>query len=387
QLSSSAYPDKEDLNRDNVIQTTEQYYEYTMPLQPGQLNVGGNSYITDKVTNTVNGDQVTWYQFRVPIRQPGRVQGNGGQPFGFKNIRFMRLYMTGWQQPVVLRMVQPQFVANQWRQYASRIVDPRIQVPGIGNATDADAFAVSTVSVEENGPSVASVSPTGAIPYIVPPNITRDVEYLEFWLMDPFIKGANSLPTQLNREGITTRLGTAYGDDTQGGNLILNLGNVSEDVLRDQGQHEFENGLPVPGDPAGTTSTTPFGVVTNQQFLLDAFNAAPGARASQDIGLDGLTDAGEQTQFGALPGYAGLADPSNDNFRHHLDPSYNTNSTQILGRYKDYDNYEGNSPENSQLSSSAYPDKEDLNRDNVIQTTEQYYEYTMPLQPGQLNVG
>ncbi|MGI4821588.1 MAG: cell surface protein SprA, partial [Janthinobacterium lividum] len=213
QLSSSAYPDKEDLNRDNVIQTTEQYYEYVMPLQPGQLNVGQN-YITDKVTNPVNGDQVTWYQFRVPIRQPGRVQGNGGQPFGFKNIRFMRLYMTGWQQPVVLRMVQPQFVANQWRQYASRIVDPRIQVPGIGNATDADAFAVSTVSVEENGPSIASVSPTGAIPYIVPPNITRDVEY-----------GSTAVSRQQNEQSLrltVTRLRDGYAKAAYK-NLATNL--------------------------------------------------------------------------------------------------------------------------------------------------------------------
>jgi cell surface protein SprA len=181
QLSSSAYPDKEDLNRDNVIQNTEQYYEYPIDLQPGRLTVGQN-YVTDKVTNTINGDQVSWYQFRIPIRQPQRVEGNNGQPFGFKNIRFMRLYLTGWEQPVVLRMVQPQFVANQWRQYLSRIVDPAIQVPGIGTATDADAFAISTVSVEENGPSAASATapgatPTGAIPYVVPPNITRDVEY------------------------------------------------------------------------------------------------------------------------------------------------------------------------------------------------------------------
>jgi len=216
-----------------------------------------------------------------------------------------------------------------------------------------------------------------------------NVEYLEFWMMDPFIKGKNGAVAAINTDPNNRNPANPidYVDDAQGGDLVLNLGNVSEDVLRDQGQHEFENGLPVPGDPAGTTSPTVFGVVTNQQFLLDAFNATPGARASQDIGLDGIADGAEQAQFSNIPNYAGLADPSNDNFRHHLDPSYNTNSAQILTRYKDYDNYEGNSPENSQLSSSAYPDKEDLNRDNVIQTTEQYYEYPIHLVPGQLNVG
>jgi cell surface protein SprA len=210
-----------------------------------------------------------------------------------------------------------------------------------------------------------------------------NVEYLEFWLMDPFLKtGDRSLIDSDDPSSPPVNAG-----DNPGGDLVLNLGNVSEDVLRDQGQHEFENGLPVPGDPAGTTSPTPFGRVTNQQFLLDAFNATPGARASQDIGLDGIADTDEQTQFGSIQGYAGLADPSNDDFRHHLDPSYDAANTQILGRYKNYDNYEGNSPENSQLSSSAYPDKEDLNRDNVIQTTEQYYEYPIHLKPGQMVVG
>ncbi len=207
-----------------------------------------------------------------------------------------------------------------------------------------------------------------------------NIEYLEFWLLDPFIKGKNGLVAALNSDPTSPR---QYVDDTRGGDLFINLGNISEDVLRDQGQHEFENGLPVPGqDTTGVLRTTPYGRVTTQQFLLDAFNATPGARASQDVGLDGLNDTDEQAFFKST-----LADPSGDDFHHHLDPIYDANNTQLLGRYKDYDNYEGNSPENSQLSSTAYPDKEDLNRDNVIQTTEQYYEYPIHLVPGQLTVG
>jgi len=216
-----------------------------------------------------------------------------------------------------------------------------------------------------------------------------NVEYLEFWLMDPFIKGKNGLAAALNSDPANLDPANPVPfDDAKitGGDLFINLGNISEDVLRDQGQHEFENGLPVPGGP-DTTQPTPYGRVTTEQFLTDAFNATPGARASQDVGLDGLADADEKVFFNQIPGYGALADPSNDDFRHHLDPSYDVANTQILGRYKNYDNYENNSPENSQLSSTAYPDKEDLNRDNTIQTTEQYYEYKISLQPGQLAVG
>ena len=175
QQSSTAYPDKEDLNRDNVVNDLEQYYEYRLRLRPGQLQVGQN-YIIDKVTNQnndTNGDEVSWYLFRVPVRQYSAVRGTpNGQPFGFKSIRFVRMYLTQWQQPVVLRLVQPQFVANQWRRYLNTIAVPG--QPIVNNDSDADGFDISTVSIEENG---AAANGSGAIPYVLPPNIKRDQEY------------------------------------------------------------------------------------------------------------------------------------------------------------------------------------------------------------------
>ncbi|RPD50484.1 cell surface protein SprA [Hymenobacter sediminis] len=179
QLSSTAFPDKEDLNRDNVLNDTERYYEYRMQIRPGQMEIGQN-FIVDKVTNTnsdTNNEPVTWYQFRIPVRQPTGIvdpaQGQSAQDFGFKSIRFLRMYLTQWEQPVVLRLVQPQFVANQWRRYLTKIADPTQVI--IGADTDADAFNISTVSIEENG--LTSTAGADAIPYVLPPNIRRDREY------------------------------------------------------------------------------------------------------------------------------------------------------------------------------------------------------------------
>ncbi|WP_262383893.1 T9SS outer membrane translocon Sov/SprA [Hymenobacter lutimineralis] len=174
QQSSTPLPDKEDLNRDNIIQDTERYYEYRVPLRPGELEVGQN-YIIDKVSNRINGDIVTWYQFRIPIRQPSAVRSADGknEPFGFKSIRFMRLYLTQWQQPTVLRFVQMQFVANQWRRYLGTVAEPG--KPNVNTDTDADLFTISTVSIEENGRSGAGGG--DAIPYVLPPGIRRDQEY------------------------------------------------------------------------------------------------------------------------------------------------------------------------------------------------------------------
>ncbi len=153
-----------------MVQEVERYYEYRMRLRPGSLEVGQN-YIIDKVTNTnddTNKEPVTWYQFRIPIRQYDKAVGTpGGQEFGFKYIRFLRMYMTGWQQPVVLRLVQPQFVANQWRRYLYQ--SGRARRHSSAPDTDADAFSISTVSIEENGRTAAVGNP--AIPYVLPPGI------------------------------------------------------------------------------------------------------------------------------------------------------------------------------------------------------------------------
>ncbi|MDX5347202.1 MAG: cell surface protein SprA, partial [Hymenobacteraceae bacterium] len=197
-----------------------------------------------------------------------------------------------------------------------------------------------------------------------------NIEYVEFWLMDPFITGAN---------GRKDASGNPVTNNT-GGELILNLGSISEDLLKDQ-RYEFENGLPTTSN-ATNVDTTEWGLVSRLQFLTDAFDNTPGARQFQDVGLDGLNDAQERAFFNS-----NLPDPSGDNFRHHLDEAYDDAGAGILARYKNYNGMENNSPENSTLAAYALPDKEDLNRDNIINDIEQYYEYKINLQPGEENLG
>jgi cell surface protein SprA len=66
--SGTTIPDNEDLNQDNTLSDLEEYYSYSFELRPNTLEVG-NKFIVDKVTNLVNGDQVTWYLFRIPVRE------------------------------------------------------------------------------------------------------------------------------------------------------------------------------------------------------------------------------------------------------------------------------------------------------------------------------
>ena len=204
---------------------------------------------------------------------------------------------------------------------------------------------------------------------------TGNVEYVEFWIQDPFIKTV---------------------DPAAKGKLFLNFGNVSEDILKD-GKRFYENGLRTPSSPAAIDTSTWGKVPLNPIQITQAFSNDPNDRPYQDVGFDGMGDDSERVQkdyylkrlsaaFGAGSAVYNKArlDPSNDNYKWFRDPSYDAPGIGILDRYKGYNNPQGNSPvatTNSDLSSAAtlYPDNEDLNRDNTLNETESYYEYQIDL--------
>ncbi len=204
-------------------------------------------------------------------------------------------------------------------------------------------------------------------------NFTQtNIEYLEFWMLDPFIDGENGRV----KDGLVD----AIANENQGGKLIFNLGSVSEDIAPDD-THAFENGLPIDGEIGPITT---WGQITQDQYLTNFFENSPGARDNQDIGLDGLRDEDERDVF---PTRAGDDDPSADNFRYILDGFYDQQDAKIVERYKDWNGMENNSPIASGgggafiPASTTLPDNEDLNQDNTISDLEEYFEYELDLTP------
>ena len=184
-----------------------------------------------------------------------------------------------------------------------------------------------------------------------------NVEYIEFWLQDPFI---NNL-------------------DNSGGKLTFNLGNISEDVLKD-GRKQYENGLPEDGDISLLNETTWGSIVPQNQSLIYAFSTLGEERVNQDVGLDGYDDQEEIIKF---PSYATLEDPSNDNYNYFLNAE-----GDILNRYRKYNGLDGNSPEiftNTNRGSTTQPDAEDINRDNTMNTIDSYFEYEINITPNSLS--
>ncbi|MDH7913305.1 cell surface protein SprA [Winogradskyella sp. SYSU M77433] len=184
-----------------------------------------------------------------------------------------------------------------------------------------------------------------------------NVEYIEFWVQDPFLDD----PTN------------------QGGKLYVNLGNISEDILKD-GKKQYENGLPQNGDISILNPTEFGGVVPQNQSLIYTFDTEGNQRANQDVGYDGYDDTEEINEFGAEFG----DDPSNDNYAYYINSEGN-----IFERYKRYNGVEGNSPDtfsDTNRGSTTQPDVEDINRDNTMNTIDSYFEYEIEITPSTLNL-
>ncbi len=206
-----------------------------------------------------------------------------------------------------------------------------------------------------------------------------NIEFIEFWMLDPFI----------------------YDPNQNGGDIYFNLGNISEDILRDSRQ-AFENGLPSSANVTNV-DTTSWGRIPILPRITDAFATEPAnARQFQDVGLDGLSDADENTFFsnylqsiadaygtGSKAYINAVADPSGDDYKFFRDPSYDENKTGILDRYKKFNNQEGNSFSQGDLvtATELRPDMEDINRDYTLSENEAYFQYRIHITPSEMQIG
>jgi len=179
-----------------------------------------------------------------------------------------------------------------------------------------------------------------------------NVEFVQFWVMDPYLEGTATSP----------------------GELVFNLGNVSEDILSD-GLKQYENGLPINGEGSTKPADPIWGVVPATQALVYAFDVDENSRAQQDLGFDGLNDASESAIYGTENG----PDPALDNYEYFLQ-----REGGILNRYLNFNNPQGNSPvqvSNDNRGSTTLPDVEDIDRDLTMNTINSYYEYRIPIKP------
>ena len=219
-----------------------------------------------------------------------------------------------------------------------------------------------------------------------------NIEYIQFWMLDPF------MDEEL--------------DNRDGGYLYFNLGEVSEDILKD-GLKSYENGLPSNDNDSTAVTNTVWGKVATQTSLTYAFDNATGARIRQDVGFDGLSNE-EEFQHKTYANYLSalrrvlpastvaemesdpfspFRDPAGDNYAFYRNDYYDLNKYSINDRYKHYNGTDGNSLSQSDVSDGQYqtsrstPDVEDINQDNTLNEYERYFQYRIALHPDSLKVG
>ena len=212
---------------------------------------------------------------------------------------------------------------------------------------------------------------------------SSNYEYIEFWMMDPFIDNP----------------------DHKGGKLYFNLGDISEDILRD-GRKFYENGLPEDGSDSDIDFTV-WGRVPTKQMVVNSFDNQESSRQHQDVGYDGLPTFREQEFFqetylerlaaafgaGSQAYQNAVADPSADNYHYFRGSDYDDADLKVVERYKYYNNADGNSPtdnqspENYPTAATSMPNMEDMNNDNTLSEDERYYQYVIDLSPDKMVVG
>ena len=188
--SARTVPDVEDINQDNTLNEYERYFQYKVSIRPEDLEVGRN-YITDKQVSRVNtriGEQeVTWYQFKIPLSAPDKVVGGISD---FSTVRFARMFMTGFKETTHLRFATLELVRGEWRDYQFNL-NSRNDSPAEGE------LDMSVVNIEEN----AGRTPVN---YVLPPGVDR--------IQDP----GQSQATQLNEQSLQLKLTGLQPGDARG---------------------------------------------------------------------------------------------------------------------------------------------------------------------------
>ncbi len=381
-------------------------YAQLIPGHAKAIGKSGNSYIDDfeGSQSTIDLRSVnSWVLASVPQGQPGLFPEGGlsnNLAGGFRRAQ-LAWYLIDNSVFYQNNSLKPSSIDNnvlsdhRQRQILELEVFPNRQLAP-GTLSNISMFDVAyypsergpynfTTNLQENG---LLADPNGAWGGIMRRLTTTDfeannIEFIQFWMMDPFNKDS---------------------ENKQGGSLYINLGNISEDVLKD-GRKSFENGLPKDAaDDATTVDQTVWGEVPRKQSIVNAFANVNGSTKIQDVGLDGLSDEKESSFFGNYVAAVGSvvsgaslaqiqADPANDNFHYYRGADYDQSSLNILDRYKRYNGTQGNSPtdkdspENYATSASNMPNTEDVNLDNNLSETESYFQYKIDLDPNKMDVG
>ena len=350
-------------------------------LMPGMNKVtGGYSYIDDfeDAQSRISLLDVGSWKFGSTPGKPAGYSASSYHPFFPNGMKNDDLSFNNGRRMLSWYTIDPRFYGMGGSspltdQQMSTHMARRIKLKELFDQRDVMAGTNSYISTldmtfypQERGPynvnpNAVDTKNWGAImrPISVSNFKDSNVEYIEFWMMDPYADGKG-------------------GE----GELLVHLGNVSEDVLKD-GEMMYENGLPHSNNGVQVVESK-WGKTPQLNPILYAFDTDGAARKQQDLGYNGLTDEEEAQRYGITSNnlVTGELDPTNDNYLFFLDDRFRGASigNTVQDRYRYFRNPQGNnSTDNPLHASSLTPDTEDINGDFNLDQTENYNQYTLKI--------
>ncbi|MBU1678151.1 MAG: cell surface protein SprA [Bacteroidetes bacterium] len=130
------FPDSEDLNRNFTLDRLDSYFRYEISMDTSRnMNpfISGGGSTSEK-----------WYQFRIPLKEFTSTIGNPS----FAVIEFMRIWISGVEDTVHLRLADLNLVGNQWQKLTTDKED--------------SVMTLSTINIEDNPE------------YVSPPGVNRE---------------------------------------------------------------------------------------------------------------------------------------------------------------------------------------------------------------------
>lgn len=149
---NSRFPDSEDRNLNSTVDTDNSYFQYEIPLSKRSLDslatpTNVDDYVVGEITGA-DGQGTGWYQVRIPVQQFTRKVGSIQD---FSLIESIRLWTTGHEVPITMRMASLEFVGSQWQKserialehdtpFDTTFSETRLTISSINNEENADIY-------------------------------------------------------------------------------------------------------------------------------------------------------------------------------------------------------------------------------------------------------
>jgi cell surface protein SprA len=269
QSDAGRFPDTEDLNRNNVQDRINSYYEYELPLDTN--STAFRQYVT--------GGANDWYQIRIPLNEYTRKVGDPS----LSTVEGIRVWMTGATESALVRIAELNLIGNQWQELVKNDSSFRASVinrednpeytspPGLPLLTDPTRPDLNIKLNEQSLDLVINGLKDGESRQALKLFTVRPLDLFSYRAMKMFVHGDEKPGSRLRFRDTTDydlEIFLRFGSDSLNyyeyrepirpgwdpmNDVNINFGQITALKLGRDSVQGFSARVPVPGGPPGAT--------------------------------------------------------------------------------------------------------------------------------------